>query len=341
MTSALAPVYLVHGEDEALVSQALTTVLGALEEAGIATSAIEEYAAAGRDEPVSLAAVTDACRTPPFLTEYRVVVARDLETLDAAGIRALAECLAEPLDTTVFVGCLARDALPKTLRDRLPAGSVVVNAAPGRGARAVGEWFAARVEQSGVQLSRDALAALRAHLGEDLARLDGLLATLEAAYGSGARIGPAELEAYLGSAGGVAPWDLTDAIDKADIAGALEALHRMLAGGERHPLQVLATLHRHYQAMLRLDGAPVHDEAGAAALTHLAPFPAGKALRQARQLGHDRIVRAIRLLAAADLGLRGTTGLSPEIVMEVLVARLSQNSRVAAGRPRPRERAAR
>ena len=144
-------------------------------------------------------------------------------------------------------------------------------------------------------------------------------------------MGTEELEPFLGQAGGVAPWELTDAIDRGDTAGALTQLHRMLEAGERHPLVVMATLHRHYANMLRLDGAGVADERGAAKVLGVAPFPAKKALSQARRLGLAGVGRAIELLAQADLDLRGATAWPEALVMEVLVARLS---RLGPGRRR-------
>ena len=53
-------------------------------------------------------------------------------------------------------------------------------------------------------------------------------------------------------------------------------------------------------------------------------FPAKKALAESRRLGIERIARAIRLLAQADLDVRGTTALAGGAVLEVLVARLSR-----------------
>jgi DNA polymerase-3 subunit delta len=98
----------------------------------------------------------------------------------------------------------------------------------------------------------------------------------------------------------------------------------MLAAGGRHPLVVMATLQSHYERMLRLDGAPVHDRAGAASALKVSPFQAQKALDQSRRLGHDAIARAFELLAAADLDLRGQRAWPAELVMEVLVARLAR-----------------
>src|SRR5690606_31679049 len=110
-------------------------------------------------------------------------------------------------------------------------------------------------------------------------------------------------------------------------ATSLSLLRRMLA--ERHPFQLLATLHTHYGRLLRLDGAPVVGERDAAALLGLkgSTFPARKALGQARRLGHDRIVRAVDLLARADLDLRGASACPEHVILEVLVARLATLSK--------------
>ena len=71
---------------------------------------------------------------------------------------------------------------------------------------------------------RDAVAE---HLGEDVGRLDGILADAGARPTATApRCGPADVEPFLGEAGGVPPWDLTDAIDAGDTAGGADAAGR-------------------------------------------------------------------------------------------------------------------
>jgi D-alanyl-D-alanine carboxypeptidase (penicillin-binding protein 5/6) len=52
-------------------------------------------------------------------------------------------------------------------------------------------------------------------------------------------------------------------------------------------------------------------------------FPAKKALQQARALGSPKVHRAIGLLAAADVDVRGATATADRTTMEVLVARLA------------------
>jgi DNA polymerase III delta subunit len=80
--------------------------------------------------------------------------------------------------------------------------------------------------------------------------------------------------------------------------------------------------------MLRLDGAGVTSADQAAQLLGLrSSYPAKKALAQATRLGSAGVGRAIQLLARADLDLRGLTDLGGDVVLEVLVARLSRLAR--------------
>jgi DNA polymerase-3 subunit delta len=151
-----------------------------------------------------------------------------------------------------------------------------------------------------------------------------LIDTLVSAFGEGARVSDDDVAPFLGAAGAVAPWDLTDAIDRGDTAAALLALKRLTVGGDRHPLVVLASLHRHFAAMLRLDGSGIRGEQEAAAAVGMAPFPAKKALQQSARLGSEAVQRAITLIADADLDLRGIKDWPDDLVLEVLVARLAR-----------------
>jgi DNA polymerase-3 subunit delta len=186
-------------------------------------------------------------------------------------------------------------------------------------------WVRSLAEEHGVRLDPGAAARISEQLGEDLGRAEGIVAVLRSAFGEGTRVTAADVEPFLGQAGGVPPWDFTDAIDEGKTAKALTMLARMVHGGDRHPLQIMAILHGHYAKLARLDGVDARSDADAAAAMGIKPgFPAKKALANYRRLGGGGVKRAVELLAEADLDLRGDTDLDPETVMEVLVARLSR-----------------
>jgi len=328
--------YLITGDDASLLSEALTKLLDDL--CGSDFVPVEEHGADG-DDAIDIAPVLDALATPPFLADRRIVVLRAAERLDPAQAALLAARVKEPVESNILVlvtGGSASGAgsgtgrnVPVGLARAIKANGEIISASPGQG-RQRSDWVGDRIRHAGVRLDAGAAKLLSDHLGEDVARLQSILDLLESAYGEGARVGTAELTPFLGDSGSVPPWDLTDTLDRGNTADAVKALHRMMDAGGRHPLQVMASLHRHYGGMLRLDGADVKTADDAAAILKMSPYPARKVLEQGRRLGHDRIARAIDVLAEADADLRGRLGWPDSLVMEVLVARLAQLARPQA-----------
>jgi len=274
--------------------------------------------------------VVEACNAFFLGGADKAVVVREVQDhlRSAEDLKRLAGYLADPNPQTSLVLVLSGDH--KKLVDLVKrTGGTVLDPSPPGQAKARSGWLAERLKTAPVRLDRQAATRLGEHLGEDLGRLPGILEVLAAAHGDGSRITAADLDPVLGTEGGGAPWDLTDAIDRGDTSGALHHLHRLLAS--RHPFVVLASLWGHYQRILRLEGAGARTEAQAAAVLNLkgSTFPARKALGQAGRLGPSGVARAVELLHRADLDLRGLRTYGPgrdseRITLEILVARLSR-----------------
>lgn len=331
----MGSLHVISGADPVLVADRCRSVVAELVGEGDRSLLVEEVteAAFTSGGEVRIAPLVDAAQTPPFLTDRRIVVGRNLAIFATKeSVAPLVDYLDAALETTELVLVWERGAdasrtaaMPASLKDAVARhGATTHDTSVPRGA-GLNAWVEAQAAQAGVRLARDAVTAIVAHLGNDQGRLPGLLGTLASAFGPARELGVAEVEPYLGEAGDVAPWDLTDAIGRGDVGAALEALARSTGAGGRHPLQILASLHQHYGRLLRLDGAGVRGEQEAAALLGMkgSTFPAKKALSQLRRLGRDRVARAVRLLAQADLDLRGQTALDEHGVLEVVVARLA------------------
>ena len=96
---------------------------------------------------------------------------------------------------------------------------------------------------------------------------------------------------------------------------------------------IMSTLTFHYQRLLRLDDpAIVTKEHAAEALGMRSAGGARFPLEASRRLGSDGLREAVRLLAKAELDLRGAGGLDERTVMDVLIARLAALSRGSARR---------
>ena len=325
--------HLVTGDDEVLVRRAATDLVGELVGDADPALVLETFHDPDEYQP---AHVADTASTPAFLGDQRVVVAHGVGQFDKAALQPLLDYLDDPLPTTTLV--LVHDGggrLSSALTASVKKAGKVLDAGTGTG-RKRDDWWKEHLAGAPITIDADARELVRQHLGEDVGRLPGLVDTLVASYGVGARITATDVRPFLGETGSAKPWDLTDAIDQGDIAGALDALDRLLGSADSHPLQLLAVIANHFGRAIRLDGATVRTDKDAAELLGLRhPFPAKKARELARRAGSDGLAAAAELLAAADLDLRGVRSYgdavdSGRLVLEVLVARLC---RVARGRP--------
>lgn len=321
------PVYFVKGDDAALAGQALSALLSELLGDRPADLALQEIT-----EEQGVGEILDALQTPAFLTDRRVVLVKGAGKLKADAVDPLISYLASPMQSSVLVLVAGGGALPTRLTKAIKDKGHVIDAGlpSGKGRQA---WYAAELKKGPVKLDARASALLFEHLADELGQLTGILDALAAAYGEGAKVTCEQLDPFLGTGGAAAPWELTDAIDAGDAATALRQLRRMLEGGQRHPLVVMATLQRHVLNLMRLDGVDISSESEAASRLGVAPFTAKKALAQCRRLGSANIARAVRLVAEADVDLRGGSAWTNELVLEVLVARLAKmtTSRSGAG----------
>ncbi len=334
-------VCLIKGDDPVLVSEAVSrTVDGLLgtQDRALALQQFDEQDLRTPEGGWNLAALVDAAQTPPLLTERRVVVGRHLARFSrAADCEMLVRLLEDPSPTTDLVLVWERGqdpamtgrlpAVPKSLAAALKStGGTVLDTAPPARKGDARRWLTEQLEQADLNFDRAAVEAVEEHVGTDHGKVIGLLRTLEGALGPGGRVTAEDVATFGGEAGAVVPWELDDAIDRGDVTEALKVLHRLLPS--RHPLALLSGLHSRYQRMLRLDGAGVTNERQAAEVLGIrgSTFPARKALGQTRKLGPAGVAKAIKLLADADLALRGTLDWPDELVMEVLVARLASLS---------------
>lgn len=329
----MPPLVIITGSDPVLIGDAVGAQVTALLGDADRSLALDEFA--GDDYELSEA--IDGVQTPPMLSDRRVVVARHggrFGTKDA--VAPLVTYLADPLPTSTLVLVWEKGptqqrvaAVPKVLKEaasEVGAETIATNVPTGRGRDA---WFSDQVRSAGVRLSRDAESELAAQLGDDVQRVGSVLALLEAVHGPGASLDVEDVRPYLGEAGSVPPWELTDAIERGDVAASIDRLHRMLEAGGRHPLQILASLQTHVGRWLALDGAGISDEREAARLLGMkgSTFPAKKALAQVGRMNSSSIARSVQLVARADVDVRGGSGWPPDMVMEVLVARLATLTR--------------
>lgn len=312
--------FLVTG-DPSSISLELTAALDRLVGDGDRASLVEEFDCS--ETHFNPGAIVDALTTLPLFAPRRVVVARNVHELKADQMEAVVAGLESKLpEVDVVLTVVGRPV--KALTDACKKiGAETIGAVAVSRAKDRIDLVESKLVEAGFGYSADAARLVATWFGGDTTRIAGLITTLRSAYGEGAKLSRADIEAFLGEAGSVAPWDLTDAIDRGDVDGSLKMLHRLMGPGGSHPLQVLALLSNRYAQMMKLDGRSVRSAADAVEVLGGKEFTARKVLEQYQRLGSGGVARAVSLIAGADVDLRGAKDWNNETVVEVLVARLA------------------
>src|SRR3954451_4242777 len=348
-----AAAYVVKGSDPSLRDRVVDDLVAQLLGDDDRSLALEEIVIPGRagagDDPdapsgadgrdAAVAALLNGAGSPPFMTAHRVVVARDVGALTAGDVDGIVRYLDDPLDTTILVFVAGGGTMPPALSKKLKEIKAEERAPESEKTDKV---LITAAHDAGVLLSPDAAKLIASHLGEDAGRVAALVDVLAAASPPDARLGVDDVTPYLGEAGSVPSYLLTNAIEAGDLAAALETLHRLLTVSSAqqpkpmHALQVIGLLTGYYRRILRLDDPSVRSAADAVAALggRVKEYPARKALVQARSLGTGGIRQAFDALFQADLDLKGARGIPEQAVMEVLLVRLTRLAARSGGRRR-------
>ncbi|MEE2682343.1 MAG: DNA polymerase III subunit delta [Actinomycetota bacterium] len=325
-------VYLIRGDDPSIISRELSGLLSELVGDGDRSLLVEELSEGDYEDAEGnyrLDSLINAAQTIPFLTESRIVVGRDLGRFTKSDdVHNLLAYLDNPLPTTSLILVWNKGPklqrlgqIPKKLLESVMLFGTVIDARVGR---KTSEWITEQAAKSGLNLDRAAVSLINETVGEEISRVPAILETLLSVFGAESHIGTNELQPYLGDLGDVPPWELTDSISKGNPALALRTLQRMQSSGGRHQMQIMGFLQSHYSRILRVSGLAISNAKEAAeVLGDKSSFRSKKTLQESQKLGDEKCRKAITLLSKADLDLKGTSGAPPEIVMEILVARLA------------------
>ena len=330
----------VVGTDATMVYDALHNVvldaLGSLDPSFALQDFTAKDVTAG-GEPIG-SRVLEALNTPPFLVERRVVVVRDAQSLVADEVTAILSWMSDPAPgIALVVGVVGAKS------NKLVKGAAhVVEVNVGSRSQDRMAFVQAKFEEYRVTIDKATAQRIVEQVGDDISRIDSIARSLFSIYGT-SPLNFSQVQPYLGDAGDVPEWDLTDAIDSGDAASAIKVARRMLDSKSRAGLQIVNMLQRHYLRMARLEGSGVRSDDDAAALLGINRYPAGKSLRVSERLGAERISAAVHMIANADVDLKGGVSyggkdLNTDLdvteltVIEVLVARLAKMTQGARRR---------
>jgi DNA polymerase-3 subunit delta len=287
---------------------------------------VEEVAAADAQ------AVAYAIDTPSLFGGGRLVVVRgDSKDIDALAERfvAWAERPPEGIAVAVVAGGAAK--LRKAVGTR---AEIVDVAAPKPWETA--DWLVRFVKARTRVMTKDAAVALTEALGTDLRDLASAIEQLMSATSGQIGVDTVARQ-FRGFESKI--YTFLEAVVQRDRSASLKHLGALLRSGDSHPLQVHAALANQFRAVAAARDVARTPAAQLAKELELSVGYVNRAFKHGRNFDTGEIRRAFRLLAEADLNLKGGFERSEdqpaELVLELLVAE------ICGDRPAPVQRARR
>lgn len=265
----------------------------------------------------------ESVRYAPVASRYRVTIMDEAHQIQEGAASALLKTLEEPPPQLVVILCTTHpwDILP-TIRSRLQTYSL---RKPGVANLMTVLERVARAE--GIEAGPQALDLVARAADGSYRDALGLLDQVST-FGGGT-VNVADALDLLGVVSREALFDLVDLMAQGDAAGAFEMLESALDGGA-DPEQLMRGLITHLRyACLLQQGAQAREDWA------LSPEELDRLHAQANQLSPSQVVRAIDLIADAQVRIRHGQA-DPRIQLELVAAKLSNPALVnAAGTAAP------
>jgi DNA polymerase-3 subunit delta len=314
MTAPQVHVYLLHGEEDLRVEEALRTLVDRLippEERGLNLDVL-------RADEVDVADALTRVDTLPFFGQRRVVVIRDVDAWPAPAQDRLAAYLdrGPPPSALILVasGLDRRRRLYTTVRR---VGQV--QECPRLSGRELPVWIADRARQAGYRLEADAVDVLVARVGPGLRQLSLEMEKVFAYCAGRDRITRADVEAVVSRQADTTIFALVDAVGERRADRALAALEEILR--EEAPPYVLFMIARQFRLLYR--AAVLARRRPSSALAEalgVPPFVARRIGAQARHFPPEAFPEIFARLQETDRAIK-TTG-QGRVALQMLVARL-------------------
>lgn len=298
MTSAsLAPVLLVLGDEELLVSRAVARAVGAARAADPGAD-VREYEASA----LTAGEVAELLG-PSLFGGRRVLVVRSGQDARKDLVAALLAYAKAPDPEVHLVVTHAGGAKGKAFADGLrAAGAEVVPAAKLKGHRDRVAFVRDEIRRGGGRCSEDAAEALIAAVGNDLRELASACSQLLA--DTDGKIGVDTVARYYRGRAEVSGFTVADAAIAGDLPGALEALRWALHVGV-DPVPIADAIADGIRTIARVNSAGRGSAYQLASTLGMPPWKIEKAQRAGRGWTPEGISQAMRAAAECNAAVKG------------------------------------
>ncbi len=309
--SEFKPAYLIFGEQELLLEQALDQLRRKVGEVADLDFNMETF----DGDNANANDVVAACNTLPFASERRLVIVRNVDKINKEGTDAIVAYLENPAETTILA--LVGKKIAKNTRlyksvDKL--GGLIERAAPkpSEFPRRVQDLFA----RKGKQVSLEGAELLVNAVGHDLRRLSVEVDKAVAFTAERDQVTVEDIEQVTSTTAKAKAWELGTVFANRDCAGSLRLVERLVGDGESvyglHAI-VLRKLRELISARALLDrGAGSATELGR--VLGRPDWQVRDLPRQARGFTSEELVDLLRAAAEGEREMK--TSRDPRLVFE-------------------------
>lgn len=265
----------------------------------------------------------------------RVIVIDHIEIWGTDPIEALAARL-NGLDTEFTVAFIQRFSTKTTdeLQESLKAIQTSLTEKPRdhgiySNVEGLSAWIIEWLDSRDVGLSKSAARKLAEHCREDVATAVLVCQQLALGY-KGYDAEWSDIEPQLGALGEVSIFDLTKAIVAGDREEAITVARRIASIPGLHPLQPMTMLSNRYRQYAAVVDSPLSPAKLAVKLKMKSEWGLKFAIREAKLLGKERVIRSYMLIGQVERDMKGGSRLDNWFMLELLVLKLAQQFRMAS-----------
>lgn len=297
-----ASLYLLHGEEFFLVEQALRAIFEKCVTTDTKDFNYDSFVAGD----VNVERVRDAVEQLPMMTDRRLVIYKNIDSLKEKDWDVLQPLLSEPVASTTFVLVADKiDKRKKVFKVIADHGVIVELRRPFENQIPV--WIEYIAHLTGLKLEQDATHAILQLVGTNLSEVASEMKKIKSFLGDRHLVKVDDVLTVVSKARIENVFNLTEAISRRDRAGALMCLANLLEHGQNE-MGILALILRQLRIFSQLQSASKKGLSGArlSSAVGVPDFFLRKYQAQARHWDEGKIDLAIRALHDTDRALKST-----------------------------------
>lgn len=312
------PLYLLYGEEEFLVQEALDLIKKTVVDQGTRDFNFNMLYCRDTSGPE----IVNIAQTLPFMAEKRLVIAKELEALKAADLEEVVSYLNEPSPSTCLVLVSNQGKYEKkAVTSAVEAHGAVVRVYPLLDREVVG-WIDGWARMRGLTMERDAAQYLWQTVGNDLQKIKNELEKVELSLGDKKAVTLSDVKTVVGDFREYSSFDLAAAIGRKDREKAFLILSRLLQEGEA-PVGLMGSIAWNFRRLLQAKAMEAAGSGPEEILKKLRVIfhQAASFKEQLRRYPERELREAFFVMLEADRALK-SSGLNGRLVLERMILRL-------------------